>query len=98
VELRLEHSPEAERDSKVVVWERWRVTDADGAMVGFVAEYHEWLGHTYSPATYHAIHNPTGQNFKALWRGEGYETPREALEALSEHLRSGRRDRVAGWC
>jgi hypothetical protein len=38
VERRLEHSPEAERYDKVDVWERWRVTDAHGSLVGFVAE------------------------------------------------------------
>jgi hypothetical protein len=52
-------------------------------MVGFVGEWHEWIGHTYGPATYEAVR---GALQGALARG-GFETPRQALEALGEHLR-----------
>jgi hypothetical protein len=86
--LSLEFSPPAERDDTVNVWGRWRVTDSDGQLVGFVSEQHEWLGHTYGPATYDAIHNPTGAHFQARWRSESYATPRLALDALDEHLRT----------
>jgi hypothetical protein len=70
----------------VTGWARWHVLDAAGELVGFVVEDHEWLGDTYGPATYEVAHNPTGEAFGALWRGEGPATPQEALAALVAHL------------
>lgn len=67
-------------------WARFAVLDDDGAQVGFVAEWRDWLGHTYGPPTYTAAHNPTGEDFASLWRSEGHATATEALAALVEHL------------
>jgi hypothetical protein len=67
-------------------WARWHVLDAGGELVGIVVEDHEWLGHTYGPATYGVAHNPTGEAFGALWRSEGHATPQEALAALAAHV------------
>ena len=66
-------------------WARWRVVDDAGRLVGFVTEDREWLGHGYAASSYDAAHNPTGAAFKADWRGEGFTTPREALDALAQH-------------
>ena len=74
----------------VTNWARWHVLDA-GVVVGFVGEEHEWLGHAYGPATYYAVHNPTGADWAALWRSEGHPTPTTALRALAEHLDTLRR-------
>ena len=70
----------------VTGWASWEVLDAAGLLVGFVFEDHEWLGHPCGPATYDAVHNPTGEDFGVLWRSEGHSTPREALAALAAHL------------
>ncbi|MPY95871.1 MAG: hypothetical protein GEV08_23295 [Acidimicrobiia bacterium] len=88
MELKLAHQPETERDDTVNAWDRWLVIDDTGERVGIVAEHHEWLGHTYGPSTYTAVHNPTGEHFKALWSEQGFESPRQALDALAEHLRT----------
>lgn len=66
-------------------WARFRVVD-DAGPVGFVAEDRDWLGHTYGPPTYSAVHNPSGEEFGALWRSDGHPTPAEALAALVDHL------------
>jgi hypothetical protein len=70
----------------VTGWARWHVLDTGGELVGIVVEDHEWLGHTYGPATYGVAHNPTGEAFGALWRSEGHATPQEALAALAAHV------------
>lgn len=81
-------------------WARWRVLDAGGVLVGFVFEHHEWLGHAYGPATYEAVCNPTGEDYRALWRGEAHDSPQEALAALAAQLRArgtpGSEDRPPG--
>ena len=66
-------------------WARWKVLEGE-QLVGFVAEDREWLGDTFGPASYMAVHNPTGAAFGALWKAEGLDTPRAALEALRRHL------------
>lgn len=70
-------------------WAKWRVVDEAGGLVGFVVEEREWLGHTYGPATFTAVHNPTGEDFGALWRAEGLASPAEALGALVSYLEGG---------
>jgi hypothetical protein len=70
----------------VTGWARWHVLDGAGELVGIVVEEHEWIGHTYGPATYDVAHNSTGEAFGALWRSEGHATPQEALAVLAAHL------------
>jgi hypothetical protein len=64
----------------------WRVLAPSGEPVGIVTEEREWLGDDYGPPTYATAHNPTGEPFEALWRAEGFSTPKAALEALASHL------------
>ncbi|MGH2659569.1 MAG: hypothetical protein ACRDHS_07850 [Actinomycetota bacterium] len=70
-------------------WARWQVFDQTGDLAGMIAEEREWLGHTWGPSTYTAAHNPTGEDFGALWRTEGHPTPKAAFDVLVAHLEDG---------
>lgn len=66
-------------------WAQWEVRDEAGALVGFVAEERDFADGA-GPASYLAVHNPTGEGWGALWRSEGHTTPWLAMAALAEHL------------
>lgn len=89
--FRVARDLEARRD-----WARWWVLDSEAPvgeeLVGVVAQDREWLGDTFGPTTYMAVHNPGGAPFGARWKAEGFATARAALEALARHL-SGRTER-----
>jgi hypothetical protein len=84
---RLEGQPESNAAAvRISGWARWRVLDAAGELVGLVVEDREWLGHTWGEPRYDAVHNPTDEEFGALWVSRGHPTPKAALDALVTHL------------
>jgi hypothetical protein len=84
---RLEREPESTSSAvRISGWARWRVLDAAGQLVGRVVEDREWLGHTWGEPRYDAAHNPTDEDFGALWVSRGHPTPKAALAALTAHL------------
>lgn len=84
--MRLQRIVQADDRPEWDRWARFEARDGAGGRVGFVVEEREWLGHTYGPATFTAVHNPTGEAWGARWRSEGHATAAEALAALAEHL------------
>jgi hypothetical protein len=74
-------------EESLTAWPRWHAYKENDAVVGAIAEEREWLGHTYGPTTYTAVHNPGLRPGKARWRAEGFARVRDAIEAVAVHLR-----------